>query len=107
MEVSYEDFVKLELRIGRVVQVEDIPGSEKLLKLIVDFGDEKRIAVAGIKQQYKAEDLLNKKFVFVTNLQRKKIMGVESQCMILAAEDNGTIALLQPIKDVKEGSKIR
>jgi len=107
MEVPYEDFAKLELKIGKVIQVEDIPGSNKLLKLTVDFGDEKRIIVAGIKQQYKPEDLLNKKFVFVTNIQRKKIMGIESQGMILAAEDNGTIALLQPIKDVKEGSKIR
>jgi len=107
MEVPYEDFAKLELKIGKIIQVEDIPGSNKLLKLTVDFGNEKRIAVAGIKQQYKQEDLLNKKFVFVTNLQRKKIMGVESQCMILAAEDNGIIALLQPIKDVKEGSKIK
>jgi len=107
MEVSYEEFAKLELRVGKVIQVEDIPESSKLLKLTVDFGNEKRIAVAGIKQQYKPEDLLNKKFVFVTNLQRRKIMGIESQCMILAAEDNGNIALLQPIKDVKEGSKIR
>jgi methionyl-tRNA synthetase len=107
MEVSYEEFAKLELRVGKVIQVEDIPESSKLLKLTVDFGNEKRIAVAGIKQQYKPEDLLNKKFVFVANLQRRKIMGIESQCMILAAEDNGTIALLQPIKDVKEGSKIR
>jgi methionyl-tRNA synthetase len=107
MEVPYEDFAKLELKIGKVIQVEDIPGSNKLLKLTVDFGDEKRIIVAGIKQQYKPEDLLNKKFVFVTNLQRKKIMGIESQGMILAAEDDGVIALLQPIKDVKEGSKIR
>jgi methionyl-tRNA synthetase len=107
MEVPYEDFAKLELKIGKVIQVEDIPGSNKLLKLTVDFGDEKRIIVAGIKQQYKPEDLLNKKFVFVTNLQRKKIMGIESQGMILAAEDDGIIALLQPIKDVKEGSKIR
>ena len=107
MEVPYEDFAKLELKIGKVIQVEDIPGSNKLLKLTVDFGNEKRIIVAGIKQQYKPEDLLNKKFVFVTNIQRKKIMGIESQGMILAAEDNGIIALLQPIKDVKEGSKIR
>jgi methionyl-tRNA synthetase len=107
MEVSYEDFAKLELKVGKIVQVEDIPQSTKLLKLTVDFGNEKRVAVAGIKQQYKADDLLNKKFVFVTNLQKRKIMGIESQCMILAAEDDGTIALLQPTKDVKEGSKIR
>jgi methionine--tRNA ligase beta chain len=107
MEVSYEDFAKLELKIGKIIQVEDMPQSNKLLKLTVDFGDEKRIAVAGIKQQYRQEDLLNKKFVFVTNLQIKKIMGVESQCMILAAEDDKAIALIQPIRDVKEGSRIR
>jgi methionine--tRNA ligase beta chain len=107
MEISHEEFKKVELRIGKVIQVEDILQSNKLLRLTVDFGDEKKIAVAGIKQQYRPEDLLNKKFVFVTNLQKRKIMGIESQCMILAAEDNGTIALLQPTKDVKEGSIIR
>jgi len=107
MEVSYEDFAKLEIRVGKIIKVEEIPNSNKLLKLIVDFGNEKKIAVAGIKQQYKIEDLLNKKFAFVTNLQKKKIMGIESECMILAAEDSDTISLLQPIKDVKEGSKIR
>jgi methionyl-tRNA synthetase len=107
MEVSYEDFAKLELKIGKVIKVEDIPNSNKLYKLTVDFGNEKRIAVSGIKQEYKPEELVGKKFAFITNLQKRKIMGVESQCMILAAEDGEIVALLQPIKDVKEGSKIR
>ncbi|MGC9200649.1 MAG: methionine--tRNA ligase subunit beta [Candidatus Aenigmatarchaeota archaeon] len=108
MEISYEDFSKIEMKIGKIIKVEEIPNSQKLYKITVDFGDEKRIAVAGIKQQYKPEDLLNKKFVFVTNLQKRKIMGIESECMILAAEDkNGTIAVLQPYKDVEVGSKIK
>lgn len=107
MTVSYEDFSKIEMKVGKVIKVEEIPNSNKLYKLIVDFGNEKRIAVAGIKQQYKPEELVEKKFVFVTNLERRKIMGIESECMILAAEDEKNIALLQPIKDVKEGSKIK
>ncbi|MGC8993438.1 MAG: methionine--tRNA ligase subunit beta [Candidatus Aenigmatarchaeota archaeon] len=108
MEISYEDFSKIEMKVGKIIKVEEIPNSQKLYKITVDFGDEKRIAVAGIKQQYKPEDLLNKKFVFVTNLQKRKIMGIESECMILAAEDkNGTIAVLQPYKDVEVGSKIK
>lgn len=108
MEISYEDFSKIEMKIGKIIKVEEIPNSQKLYKITVDFGDEKRIAVAGIRQQYKPEDLLNKKFVFVTNLQKRKIMGIESECMILAAEDkNGTIAVLQPYKDVEVGSKIK
>ncbi|MEM0243551.1 MAG: methionine--tRNA ligase subunit beta [Candidatus Aenigmatarchaeota archaeon] len=107
MTVSYEDFSKIEMKVGKVIKVEEIPNSNKLYKLIVDFGNEKRIAVAGIKQQYKPEELVEKKFIFVTNLERRKIMGIESECMILAAEDEKNIALLQPIKDVKEGSKIK
>jgi len=107
MEVSYNDFSKIEMKIGKVIKVEEIPNSEKLYKLTVDFGNEKRIAVSGIKKHYKPEELLNKKFVFVTNLEKRKIMGVESECMILAAEDENTISILQPVRDVKEGSKIR
>lgn len=105
--VTYEDFSRIEMRVGKVIKVEEIPNSQKLYKLIVDFGNEKRVAVAGIKQYYKPEELLGKKFIFVTNLEKRKIMGIESECMILAAEDDSSISLLQPVKDVKEGSKIR
>lgn len=107
MAVSYNDFSKIEMRVGRIVKVEEIEGSQKLYKLTVDFGNEKKIAVSGIKQYYKPEDLLEKKFVFVTNLERRKIMGVESECMILAVEDGDKVVLIQPEKNVKEGSKIR
>lgn len=106
-EISYKDFQKVELKIGKVIDVKEIPGAKKLYKLIVSFGDEKREAVAGLKEYYKPEELKGRKFVFVTNLEKKKIMGEESQAMILAAQDeNGNLALLVPEKDIKEGAKI-
>ncbi|MEM5828485.1 MAG: methionine--tRNA ligase subunit beta [Candidatus Aenigmatarchaeota archaeon] len=108
MEISYEDFKKIEMKVGKIVDVQEIPGAKNLYKLIVDFGTERRQAISGIKNFYKKEDLIGKKFVFVTNLERKKFFGEESQCMILAAEDeNGNIALIKPDKEIKEGSKVR
>jgi methionine--tRNA ligase beta chain len=75
--------------------------------MVVDFGGEKRQAVAGLLQYYKPESLVGRKCAFVLNLQRRKMMGVESQCMILAAEDDkGNVVVLQPEKDIGEGSKI-
>jgi len=105
--VSFKDFQKLDMRVGKVASAERVEGSRHLMKLSVDFGTEKLQAVSGIGEQYTAEDLVGKKFVFVVNLERKKFMGAESQCMIFAAEDDvGTISLLVPLKDVKEGSKV-
>ncbi|MEM2147854.1 MAG: methionine--tRNA ligase subunit beta [Candidatus Bathyarchaeia archaeon] len=107
MEITFEEFQKLDMRIGKVLEANQIPGSRNLIRMIVDFGTEKRQAVAGLLQWYKPEDLVGKKFAFILNLQRRKFMGVESQCMILAAEDdNGNVVALQPEKDICEGSKI-
>lgn len=107
-EISYEEFQKLDMRIGKILEAEQIQGSRNLIKLVVDFGTEKRQAVAGISQWYTPEQLVGKKCMFILNLQRRKLMGIESQCMIFAAEDSkGNIVLLQPEKDIEEGSKIR
>jgi len=107
MEINYEDFKKVEMRVGKVLDVKEVSNTENLYKLIVDFGEEKRQAISGIKKWYKPEDLIGKKFVFVTNLERRKFFGEESQCMILAAEDkNGNVVLIQPEKDIEIGSKI-
>jgi methionine--tRNA ligase beta chain len=107
MEISFEEFQKLDLRVGKIIEANQIPGSRNLVRMIVDFGTEKRQAVAGLLQWYKPEELIGKKCAFILNLQRRKLMGVESQCMILAAEDNkGDVVVLQPEKDVAEGSKI-
>ena len=107
-EVPFKEFEKLDIRVGLIEKVEDIPGSKNLIKLMVDFGSEKRQAVAGLKQYFKPEEITGRKYVFVLNLERKKLMGIESQCMILAADDGkGKIVLLQPEKDVEIGSKVR
>lgn len=107
MEITFEEFQKLDMRVGRVLEAKQIPGSRNLIKMIVDFGTEKRQAVAGLLQWYKPEDLVGKKCAFILNLQRRKFMGVESQCMILAAEDDkGNVVILQPEKEIAEGSKI-
>ena len=107
MEISFEEFQKLDLRIGKIVEANQIPGSRNLIRMIVDFGTEKRQAVAGLLQWYKPEDLVGKKYAFILNLRRRKFMGIESQCMVLAAEDHkGNVVCLQPEKDIAEGSRI-
>jgi methionyl-tRNA synthetase len=73
--ISIEEFKKVELKVGRIEKVEEIPKSKNLYKLIVDFGIEKRQIISGIKKYYKPEELEGKQFVFVTNLQHAKIMG--------------------------------
>jgi methionine--tRNA ligase beta chain len=106
-EIRFEEFQKLDLRIGKIIEANQILGSKKLIRIMVDFGAEKRQAVAGLLQWYKPEDLVGKKCVFVLNLQRRMMMDVESQCMVLAAEDDqGNVVVLQPDKDIVEGSKI-
>ena len=106
-EISFSEFQKIDLRVGKIIEANAIPDSKKLIKILVDFGAEKRQAVAGLLKYYKPEDLVGKKCVFLLNLQRRMLAGVESQCMILAAEDEaGNITVLQPEKDIVEGSKI-
>jgi methionine--tRNA ligase beta chain len=107
MEIPFTEFQKLDLRIGKIIEAIQIPGSRNLMRMTVDFGTEKRQAVAGLSQWYKPESLVGKKGVFILNLERRKLMGVESQCMIFAAEDsNGNVVILQTEKDVAEGSRI-
>jgi len=106
-EISFDEFQKLDLRIGKIIEATLIPNSKKLIKIIVDFGSEQRQAVAGLLKYYQPEDLIGKKCVFLLNLQRRMLAGVESQCMVLAAEDNeGNISVLMPEKDIAQGSKI-
>jgi len=107
VEIMFSDFEKLDLRIGKILEASPVPESKKLVKLVVDFGTEKRQAVAGILKYYTSEELVGKKCVFLLNLQRRMIAGIESQCMVLAAEDEaGNVSVLQPERDIIEGSKI-
>ena len=106
-EIPFDEFQKLDLRIGQIIEAAQIPGSRNLIKMMVDFGSEKKQAIAGLLKWYKPEDLLGKKCAFILNLQKRIMMGVESQCMILAAEDEmGNVVVLQPEKDIAEGSRI-
>lgn len=108
MEISFKEFQRLDMRVGKVVEAKQIANSRNLIRMIVDFGVEKRQSVAGLLQYYRPEELVDKKFAFLLNLERRKFMGVESQCMILAAEDDkGSVILMKPERDVEVGSRIR
>jgi methionine--tRNA ligase beta chain len=104
--ISIDEFKKIELRVGKIEKVEEISGSKNLYKLIVDFGNEKRQIVSGIKKYYKPEDLIGKQFVFITNLEHAKIMGEVSEGMILAAVNGKDVVLIKPEREVSNGSKI-
>lgn len=106
MNVSFEDFEKLDIRIGRILTAEKVEGTDRLLKLEVDFGAFKRQIVSGIAKFYKPEDLVGKQFPFVVNLEPRVIRGVESQGMILAISAGEKIVLLKPHKKVPSGSMI-
>lgn len=106
-EVLFTEFEKFDFRIGKIIEAIQVSDSKKLIKILADFGNEKRQAVAGLLKFYKPEELVGKKCVFLLNLQHRMIAGIESQCMILAAEDStGNVSILQPEKDIAEGSKI-
>lgn len=109
-QISYDDFAKVEFRVGEIVEAISVENSEKLIRMIVDFGDElgKKIVYSGIRHWYKAEDLLNKKTIFVVNMIPKKIMGEESGAMIFGAEDetNDKLSILILEKDLPNGAKV-
>jgi len=105
--ITFEDFKKLDIRIGRVISSEKIAGADKLLKLEVDFGAEKRQIVAGIAEVYSPEQIVGKEIPVLTNLEPKKIRGIESHGMILAIDVDGKPILLYPEKEVIPGSIVR
>lgn len=105
--VTIEDFKKLDIRIGKIISAEPIDGSEKLLKLQVDFGEFQRQILSGIAKFYKPEELIGKECPFIINLAPRKMMGFESQGMLIAVGQEGIAVLLHPDKDVSEGSQIK
>jgi export-related chaperone CsaA len=104
---TLEDFQKIDIRIGKVIDVQDAETRKPMYILKVDFGELGiKQAIAGIKPYYSKEEILNKKFVFVFNLEPKKIANVLSECMILAATQNDKVVVLQPEKDIEIGSRV-
>jgi methionine--tRNA ligase beta chain len=104
--ISFEDFQKIDLRVAKVIEAENVKDSEKLLKLKIDLGGEIRQIVAGIAKFYKPADLIGKEIIVVVNLEPKVLFGLESQGMLLAAEDNERVSLLIPDQEVPPGTKI-
>lgn len=105
-EISIEEFQRLDLRVGTILEAEEVPKSNKLIKLIVDVG-ERRQVVAGIKEYFKPEDLVGRQVVVVCNLRPTKLMGVESRGMLLAAVGDERLTLIGPYTEMKPGSKVR
>ena len=104
--ISFDDFKKLEIRIGKIISAEKIESSHKLLQLQVDFGTEKRQILAGIAKYYTPENLVGKLCPFVFNLEPKKLGDLESQGMILAADGEGPV-LMHPDKEILPGSIVK
>ena len=105
--ISVDDFGKVELRVAEVVSAEPVPKSKKLLKLTVSLGSEHRTLVAGIAEHYAPADLVGKKVVVVANLEPAKLMGVESNGMVLAGSVEGKLAVLTLDRDLPPGAKVR
>lgn len=106
-EIVFDDFGKLDIRIGKVVAAEKMAKSDKLLKLTVNSGLDQRVILSGIAKHYSAEEMVGKQITFIANLAPRKMMGVESQGMVLMAEDkDGSLRLLQPDNDVAAGSPV-
>ena len=104
-EITFDDFVKVQLRVGEIIACEKVPKKDKLLKETVKFGEEIRTVVSGIAEHYTPEEMVGKKVVFVANLAPRKIAGIVSEGMILCAEDeNGKLSLVAPEKDVPSGT---
>ncbi|MDD4050986.1 MAG: methionine--tRNA ligase [candidate division Zixibacteria bacterium] len=104
--VSFDDFGRVSLRVARVIAAERVPKADKLLKLQIDLGDEKRQIIAGIAQQYAPEEMIGKSIIVVANLQPATIRGIESRGMLLAAKNGGTLRLLTVDGDIPPGASI-
>ncbi len=106
MVIEMEDFEKLELKVGEILRVDDIPGADKLYRLEVDIGGKQITLVAGVKDNYKKEELTGKKIVVLTNLQSTTIRGVTSEGMLLAAVKGDNVRLVTIDGDIEIGSDV-
>ena len=104
--ISYEEFKKLDLRVAKILEANRVEGSDKLLRLLVNIGTEERQIIAGIGKTYDPEFLVGREIIIVANLEPRTLMGLESQGMLLAANDQGPV-LLMPEKEVPPGATIQ
>lgn len=107
-QVHYDDFAKLDIRIGQIIAAEMVPDADKLIKCTVDLGElGQRTIVSGMAQWKKPEELVGKRLPYIVNLAPRMLRGVESQGMLLAASDENGVALLVPERDVPLGTKLK
>lgn len=106
-QITYDDFSKLDLRVAKIIQVEKIPRKSKIVKGVIDLGEEKRDVIIGGAEYYSTEELVNRKVIVVANLESRKIAGIESNAMLLAADLNDKPFWLTVNEDVPLGTKIR
>ena len=106
--VEFNDWQKLKLRVAQIVEVEDIEDADKLYKMTLDIGSEKKTVCAGLKEHYSKEDLQDKKVILFVNLTPRKLRGIESQGMILAAfsDDHSKVSLIKPDGDIEIGARV-
>lgn len=109
-QITWNDFAKVEFKVGEIIEAKNVEASDKLIRMIVDFGEElgQKIVFSGIRKYYQPEELINKRTVFVVNMVPKKIMGEESGAMIFGAEseDGEKMSILMLEKDLPNGSKV-
>ena len=105
--ITFDDFKKLEIRIGKVLSAERVEGTDKLIKLEIDLGTEKRQLVAGMAEFFEPAHFIGKELPVVINLEPRKLKGIQSQGMVLAVDVNGKPILLHPAEEVPPGSIIR
>jgi len=105
--IEFDDFTKVDLRVGTVIEAENIPKSDKLLKLKVDIGLDQRTILSGISKYYSPDEIINKKVMVLINLKPRKMMGFESEGMLLLADDgDGNLSLMQPDSDISDGAVV-
>lgn len=105
-EISFEEFQKMDLRVARVVEAAAVEGANKLIRMVIDLGTERRQIVAGIAPQYAPEQLVGKTIIVVANLAPRKLRGVESKGMLLAAHDGEALRLVTTDVPAAPGSKV-
>jgi methionyl-tRNA synthetase len=105
-EIDIDFFRKLDLKVGKILEAEDVEKSSKLIKIRVSLGGREKTILSGIRKTYKSSDLIGKKVIIIDNLKPAMLMGMESQGMLLAASDEEGISLLTVDKDIEEGSSI-
>ena len=107
-EITYDDFAKMDLRVGTIIKAEKVEKADKLLKLELDMGTEKRIVVSGIAMHFKPEDIVGKQVTVVANLAPRKMRGIESQGMILMAQNaDGRLIFVSPLETADNGSEVK